>query len=106
MCTDLHAWFDQVMTNKTCVLATFLDQTYKLCFFVNGEATGAREMLLLQEAMKDICHICTDTVQSATVTAAAAAALASTGVTASQSTSEQQQKQKIWKRKYFRLIQT
>lgn len=99
MCTDLHAWFDHLMTNETCVLATFLDPTYKLRFFVNGEATGAREMLL-QEAMQEIRPICTDTVQSATVTAAT---LTSTGVTASQSTSEQQL---IWKWKYFRLIWT
>ncbi|KAL3866675.1 hypothetical protein ACJMK2_043956 [Sinanodonta woodiana] len=51
--TDLHARFQHLMTNKTCVVATVLDATYKLRFFDSNEKANARQ-ILLEVALKEI----------------------------------------------------
>lgn len=53
MYTDLHARFNHLLSNKNCVVATVLDPTFKLRFFVNDESVKAREMLL-EVALKEI----------------------------------------------------
>lgn len=67
MYTDLHARFLHLISNTTCVIATVLDATCKLRFFVNDEAAKAKQMLL-EVALKEIRtrRSATATVTSAT----------------------------------------
>ncbi|KAL3831399.1 hypothetical protein ACJMK2_023150, partial [Sinanodonta woodiana] len=51
--TDLHARFQHLMINKTCVVATVLDATYKLRFFDSNEKANARQ-IQLEVALKEI----------------------------------------------------